>query len=92
VSKGRRQHLSENRKGGDGPTGAKKGSEPGDAVFSKKAGPSPSPELRPMNASIENDDRITRARQRISDGFYDKDTVRRAIAEALVFVLSARRN
>ena len=86
--------MSENRKGGDGPTGAKKGSEPGDAVFSKKAGPSPSPELRPMNASnnIENDDRVTRARQRISDGFYDKDAVRRAIAEALVFVLSARRN
>ena len=85
--------MSENRKGGDGPTGAKKGSEPGDAVFSKKAGPSPSPELRPMNASnTENDDRVIRARQRISDGFYDKDAVRRAIAEALVFVLSARRN
>ena len=86
--------MSEDRKGGDGPTGAKKGSEPDDAVFSKKAGPSsPSPEQRPMNASnIENDDRVTRARQRISDGFYDNDEVRRAIAEALVFVLSARRN
>jgi hypothetical protein len=85
--------LSENRKGGDGPTGAKKRREPDDAVFSKKAGPSPSPEQRQMNASnIENDDRVVRARQRISDGFYDKDEVRRAIAEALVFVLSTRRN
>jgi hypothetical protein len=32
------------------------------------------------------------ARQRISEGFYDRDEVRRAIAEALVFVLGARRD
>ena len=85
--------MSEDRKGGERPTGAKKGGEPDDAVFSKNAGPSPSPERRKMNASsIDSDDRVIRARQRISDGFYDKDEVRRAIAEALVFVLSTRRN
>lgn len=84
--------MSEDRKGGNGSTGERKGRKPAGAVFSKKTGPSNSPEQRPMNASsIESDDRITKARQRISDGFYDKDEVRRAIAEALVFVLSARR-
>lgn len=85
--------MSENRKGRGRPTGADDNRKPEDAVFVKKAGPSPSSEKRPMNASnMENDDRVARARQRISDGFYDKDEVRRAIAEALVFVLSARRN
>jgi hypothetical protein len=85
--------LSEDRKGGDRPTGAKKSRQPDDAAFSRKPGPSPSPKQRQMNASnIESDDRVIRARQRISDGFYDKDEVRRAIAEALVFVLSARRS
>ena len=85
--------MSGNRKGGEGPPGEKKSREPDDALFSKNAGPSPSPERREMNASnIESDDRVIRARQRISDGFYDKDEVRRAIAEALVFVLSTHRN
>ena len=84
--------MSEDRKGRDRLTGAED-KKPDDAVSANKTGPSPSPEQRSMNASnIESDDRVIRARQRISDGFYDKDEVRRAIAEALVFVLSARRN
>ena len=85
--------MSEDRKGGSGRTGAKKKKGPDKAVSEKKAGQSSSLEQSTMNASnIESDDRVTRARQRISDGFYDKDEVRRAIAEALVFVLSTRRN
>jgi hypothetical protein len=93
LAEGRSQHLSEKRKGGDRRTGGQKIGKPDDAVYSKRPGPSLSPKQRQMNASsIENEDRVIRARQRISDGFYDKDEVRRAIAEALVFVLSARRN
>jgi hypothetical protein len=46
-----------------------------------------------MNMSqIPKDERVARARQRISDGFYDRDEIRRAIAEALMFVLSTHRD
>lgn len=85
--------MSKARRDRDGITGARKGKKPDDAVSAKRAGPPPSPGQEPMNASqMECDDRIARARQKISDGFYDRDEVRRAIAEALAFVLSARRN
>lgn len=39
-----------------------------------------------------SEDRIAVARQKISEGYYDRDEVRRAIAEALVFVLGGRRD
>ena len=59
----------------------------------RRAGPTPSTAQRPMKTSHhEGEDRIAWARQRINEGFYDRDDVRRAIAEALVFVLSARRD
>ena len=52
-----------------------------------------SPNKRSMNTQpFVSEDRIAAARQRISEGFYDRDEVRRAIAEALVFVLGARRD
>ena len=58
-----------------------------------KEDPKTSPDERSMNTQpFVSEDRIAAARQRISDGFYDCDEVRRAIAEALVFVLGARRD
>ena len=64
-----------------------------EAASGDGAGPPTSSGHGQMNASqIESDDRVIRARQRISEGFYDRDDVRRAIAEALMFVLSARRD
>jgi len=41
---------------------------------------------------MSSQEKIERAKKRIAEGFYDREEVRRAIAEALVFVLSARRD
>jgi hypothetical protein len=58
-----------------------------------KEDPTTSPDKRSMNTQpFVSEDRIAAARERISEGFYDRDEVRRAIAEALVFVLGARRD
>ena len=67
--------------------------KPGGAVGTGKAEQSLSHNNRTMNMQpLISEDRVVTARQRISEGFYDRDEVRRAIAEALVFVLGARRD
>jgi hypothetical protein len=90
---GRSKHLSKAKDKREGSTGARRRVAPIDAAKASEAGPTISPERSEMDGpQMTTDDRIARARQKISEGFYDRDDVRRAIAEALMFVLSARRD
>jgi hypothetical protein len=90
---GRSKHLSKANDKREGSTGARGRETPIDAASAKSAGPTDSPERAPMDGpQMSSDERIARARQKISEGFYDREDVRRAIAEALMFVLSARRD
>lgn len=85
--------MSKAKKDRKGSAGARGRVKPIDSASANKAGPKISPESRPMNMSqIPSDDRVARARQRINDGFYDRDEVRRVIAEALMFVLGTHRD
>ncbi len=85
--------MSKAKKKREGSTGARRRVTPSEAASASNAGPTVSPERAGMDGpQMTSDDRIARARQKISEGFYDRDDVRRAIAEALMFVLSARRD
>ncbi len=85
--------MSKPRKDRDGSTGAMGRITPIEKASASADGPRTSPERVPMDMSqTDREERIARARQRISEGYYDRDEVRRAIAEALVFMLSARRD
>jgi hypothetical protein len=91
---GRRQGLSKIKKsrGEKGSKGLRRRG-PGGAAGTEEYERSLPPDKRSKNMEPHvSEDRIVMARQRISEGFYDRDEVRRAIAEALVFVLGARRD
>jgi hypothetical protein len=91
---GRKQGLSKIIKIGDGRTsdGRRRRRSSG-AAITGKVDKTLSHDKRSMKTQpFVGEDRITAARQRISDGYYDRDEVRRVIAEALVFVLGARRD
>ena len=90
---GRSQRLSKAKKNKDGSAGVPGRAKPIGAVSADREGPNTSPERREMNLSqLQSDDRVARARRRISEGYYDRDEIRRAIAEALMFVLSTHRD
>ena len=90
---GRSQHLSKADKDTNGSTGAKRRVTRTEAASANGAGPAHFPGRERMGLpQMDRDERVARARQKITEGFYDRDEVRRAIAEALMFVLNARRD
>jgi len=85
--------LSEQAKNESEARGAGEGEKPDRSSESQEPTANPLSDEKAMDAQrTDEDNKIARARKRISEGYYDRDDVRRAIAEALIFVLSVRRD
>jgi hypothetical protein len=91
---GREQGLSKIRKVEEGKTthGRRRRKASGEGITGKQKRELSTNKRSMKTQPFVSEDRITTARQRISEGYYDRDDVRRAIAEALVFVLGSRRD